>query len=122
LATKAGEANVIIRLLECGRFRYANLMALSLLPANIENARMTGSLLRETLDSLDVLLINAVEVDNLTRETLRAITRFVSRSQSYWWGVRKTSDAFAIEDVSWWLTNADRDSHWAGNQPIASSG
>jgi len=98
------------------------LMALSLFPADIDNARMTGSLLRETLDSLNVMLINAVEVDGLTRETLRAVSRFVSRSPSYWWGVRKTSDAFGIEDVNWWLTNADRDSHWAGNQPIASSG
>jgi hypothetical protein len=119
IATSVGEANVVIRLLEVGRFRYANLMALDLMPGTIENARRSGTLLRDSLAALSVTFVNAVDVDELTREMLHSLSRYVSRSESYWWGIRRPSDTFQIESVRWWLTNADRDSHWAGNQPFA---
>ena len=119
MSTGAGEANVVIRLLEVGRFRYANLMALDLSPMTIENARSAGSLLRAALLKLAVALVNAVDADPLTHEVLRVLSPIVKQSESYWWGIPKPNDAFDVKSVHWWLTNADRDSHWAGNQPFA---
>jgi hypothetical protein len=119
ITTRLGQANVIVRLLECGRFRYANLMAMDLNPATTENARMAGALLRQSLRALGVLMVNAVDVDELTHSILKAVGFLGRPSSSYWWVIPRPSDMFGHEDVRWWLTNADRDSHWAGNQPFA---
>jgi hypothetical protein len=119
IKTRIGQANVIVRLLECGRFRYANLMAVDLNPATADNAYVAGALLRQSLRALGVVTVNAVDVDDLTHVLMKALGRLGRPSSSYWWVIPRPSDAFQHQNVRWWLTNADRDSHWSGNQPFA---
>lgn len=122
MTTAVGEANLVLRLLETGRFRYATLMALQLVPATIENSRKTGLLLRATLDRLRVAVIGIVDVDALTRELLHSLSRVVFRNASWWYGIRRPSDTFQIEDVRWWITNAEKDAYWVVDQPTSATG
>jgi hypothetical protein len=119
VATGEGNASVVIRLLECGVFRYASLMALDLQPATRSNAATAGTLLRRALLALNVAMVNAVGVDRLPHIMLKAVGRMWSTSGTYWWSIPRPTDTFLAGDVRWWLTNADRDSHWAGNIPFA---
>src|SRR6202011_1302229 len=43
MATNEGEANIVVRLLEVGRFRYASLMALHLEPPSVLNVKRAGA-------------------------------------------------------------------------------
>jgi len=119
LGSATGEGNVVLRLLEVGRFRYAILLAMQLVPASFENARNVGALLRQALLAMGVAMIRLVDGDELTSEVLRFLSLFVFRREHFWYAIRRPSDTFQLEDVRWWLTNADADSLWGGSQPIA---
>jgi hypothetical protein len=119
MQTPLGEAQVVMRLLETGRLRYAILMAQQFAPATIDNARNAGALLRDMLREVGVAMVRVIDVDELTSALIRSLSSIVFRRESAWYGLRRPSDTFQIEDVRWWLTHADEDSHWEGFQPTA---
>jgi hypothetical protein len=119
LATGEGEANVVMRLFEVGEFRRAILMALSLSPATMRHARKAAKLLRRTLRQLKVSFVEVVEADELLQQVARSLGALILKAEAWWYGIPRPSDTFAIEDVRWWFTSADRDAAWQLEQPSA---
>ncbi len=118
LQTGDQEAHLVLTLSAIGRLRVSRLMGLRLLPPSVQTARRIGRLLKRTLLSLGVGVISTEEADPTFREVMNATGVHVRRTFSYWWSIPKPGDAFAAQEVSWWLTAADRDSHWGNVQPF----
>lgn len=117
LSATDAQADVVLRILEVGRWRFSVLLAVRMAPAAADAAGALGRSLRAALGRLGVCGMAATEADPLLRTLLRASGVHVLRRASRWWSIPKRSDAFAADEVRWWLTSADRDSHWGYVQP-----
>jgi hypothetical protein len=113
-----GEADIVLRLSEMGRFRFCTLLCVHLAPYTVAHARMTGRVLRNFLRRLKVGVLYATEADEQLKAVVESTCRFVRRSEVYWWSIPTRSDTFRHDEVSWWLTSADRDSIYGGVQPF----
>ncbi|ABF40377.1 hypothetical protein Acid345_1375 [Candidatus Koribacter versatilis Ellin345] len=112
LKTPHGEATLVVSITQAGRYRFASMLTLSLQPQTAESARACGKLFRKLLLALNVSVLADTVVDDLRAEFLKAASLKVRTTPSHWWAIRKPDDTFAAADVRWWLTNAERDSHW----------
>lgn len=121
LRTGEHEAHVVVALLSIGRLGVASLLSLDLSPSSREAARRTGRLLGRTLGALRIGVLAGEESDPLTREFLAGAGRRVIRWTTCWWALPKADDAFHSREIRWWLTAADRDSHWGDVQPFRPS-
>jgi hypothetical protein len=119
ISAKAGGAELVLRLLEVGKYRYALLLTQRFSPPTKENAAAIGKVLRQTLLALGVALVRLVNIDELTSALLRSLSSVVFQRPSLWYAVKVSSDTFDAGEVTWWLTYGDSDSHWAGLQPMA---
>jgi hypothetical protein len=114
-----GEADVIVRITEEGKFRFGMLLSAYLSPYSIACARETGRLLRKFLHRLRVSVLYGTEADAELRHLLKSVGSVVHRSPVYWWSIPTPCDRFRKNEVSWWLTSADRDSIYGGQQVFA---
>jgi len=112
-----GESDIVLRITELGRFRFSTLLSAHLAPHTIQCARAIGRLLRDFLRGLKVGVFYATEADEQLKALVDATCAFVRRSEVYWWSIPSAADTFRYDQVSWWLTNADRDSIYGGVQP-----
>jgi hypothetical protein len=117
VTTRSGEADVVMQLLEVGRLRVGTLLALRLEPATLDAAATVGRALRAALRQLNVCVLMATEADKQMTRFLSSAGLGVMRLPCHWWVIPRPSDTFAAQDVRWWLTSADRDSHWGCVQP-----
>lgn len=117
LQTDAHQAHVVLTLLSVGRIGASALRALHLSPPIPAAARRTARLLRRTLRRMNVAVLGGEEADPLIGEFLSAVGWRAKRWPTCWWSIPKPGDLFRSQDVRWWLTAADRDSHWGGVQP-----
>lgn len=118
IVSDAGEADLVVKIVESGQFRFATLLSAHMDPYTVICAKATGKLLRTFLRRTNVSLLWATEADNELRALVRAATLLVRRSSSHWWSIPLPTDTFRHDQVSWWLTAADRDSHFGGLQPF----
>ena len=117
LFAKDGEGDVLIKLLEVGPLRVCIVLAVYLQPSTIQCAQQLGRSFRSVLKNLKVCALMTTEPDELWAVFLKAASVWVSRSPTYWWIIPCASDSFSADEVRWWLTWADRDSHWGYVQP-----
>jgi hypothetical protein len=103
---------MVCNLLECGRIRFAILLALSIANHSVANARHLSKCAREALAKLNVSVVIATEADDCIRAFLGSLGKWVVRKDSHWWAIPKAGDSFCPEDVHWWLTSAERDAIW----------
>ena len=114
-----GEADLVLNFCESGRFfRYATLMSAQFIPYTVRCAASVGRSLGAFLRHFKVSLLFATEADAELSQLVEKASFYVHRMPSYWWACPKSSDLFAYDTVSWWLTSAARDSHFGGLQPF----
>jgi hypothetical protein len=54
----------------------------------------------------------ATETDANIARCVATVGLYVVRKPTYWLAFPRPSDTFAVQDARWWLTYAERDSHW----------
>ena len=104
---------MVCNLLDCGRIRFAVLLALHFERQDVATARHLAKCAREALTKLNVSLVIATEADEYIRAFLNSLSRWVVRKDKHWWAIPKPDDTFRVEDVHWWLTSAERDAIWS---------
>jgi len=104
--------SAVIRLLEVGPLRHAILLAFRAEPPTPEAVGQLARSLRAALRALKACVILATEADAAIRHCLTTVGLHVVRKSTYWWAFPRPSDSFAVQDARWWLTSAERDSHW----------
>jgi hypothetical protein len=109
--------SAVIKLLDVGPLRHATLLAFRADPPTLEAVRRLARSLQEALRALRVCALLATEADSNIRHCLAVVGLHVVRRRTHWWAIPKPSDAFAAQGVRWWLTSADRDSHWGFGPP-----
>jgi len=102
----------VIKLLEVGPLRHAILLAFRADPPTPEAVQELAQSLRAALRSLNVCALIATETDGNVTRCLATVGLHVVRKPTHWWAFPRSSDTFAVQDVRWWLTSAERDSHW----------
>jgi len=118
ITSDAGEADLVLDFCESGpSFRHATLLSAQFVPYTRSCAASVGRLLRGFLRRLNVGVLFATEADAEVAALLESSAWYVRRVPTHWWAIPKDSDEFHHDDVSWWLTSADRDSHFGGLQP-----
>jgi hypothetical protein len=118
IRSAAGEADLVIDFCETGPFfRFATLMSAQFVPYTQTCAASVGRLLRGFLKRLNVCVLIATEADAELSAFIKHLAWYVHRVSARWWSIPKDSDTFPHDSVSWWLTSADRDSHFGGLQP-----
>jgi hypothetical protein len=110
IRSSKGEADIVVRITEEGKFRFGVLVSAYLSPYSITRARATCRLLRKFLRRQGVAVLYATEADAELRQLLKSVAYVVHRSQVHWWAIPRPSDRFRHDEVFWWLTSADRDS------------
>ena len=103
---------MVCNLLECGRIRFAIVLALCINGHSLRVARHLSKCAREVLAKLNVSVVIATEADDCMRTFLNSLGKWVVRKERHWWAIPKASDSFQTEDVHWWLTSAERDAIW----------
>jgi hypothetical protein len=104
--------SAVIKLLQVGPLRHAILLAFRADPPVPAAVRQLARSLRAALRALNVCAVFATEADANIALCLSIIGLHVVRKSTYWWAFPKSSDTFAVQDARWWLTSAERDSHW----------
>lgn len=118
----AGEADLLLLITQTGEsFRFGTLMSAQLVPYTAQCAKATGRLLGTFLRRLNVCVLFATEADVELSVLVRSASWYVRRTPSHWWSIPQPSDSFRHDQVSWWLTKADRDSHYGGLQPFTTA-
>lgn len=118
IRSEDGEADLVLDFCETGpSFRYATLLSAQFVPYTPGCARSVGRLLGRFLGRLNVSLIIATEADAELTALVNSAAWHVRRVHTHWWVIPKESDTFRHDSVSWWLTSAERDSHFGGTQP-----
>lgn len=112
LLAEGCRGSAVVKLLEVGPLRYATLLAFRAEPTTSEAVRGLAQSLRAALRALKVCVLLATEADGNIARCLATVGLHVVRKPTYWWAFPKSSDSFAVRSVRWWLTSAERDSHW----------
>ena len=112
-----GESDIVVRITEIGRFRFAMLLSAYLNPYSVACARATGRLLRRLLERLKVGVMYVTEADEELAALANSVSKAVHRATVHWWSIPRPTDTFRSEDVPWWLTSAERDGIYGGIQP-----
>jgi hypothetical protein len=113
-----GEADLVMTLWETGpAFRFATLLSAHLVPYTATCATSVGRALGRFLRRMNVTILFATEADAELAKLVEKASWYVHRIPTHWWALPKSSDRFAHDSVSWWLTSAARDSNAGGLQP-----
>jgi len=113
---------VLLKVLEVGQFRWAILLGVCWPDEGNVSATAGGKLLRVLLEHINVSALSAGEADPEMSALLRGVSSWKLTRRSakiHWWVLPKADDQFHHDDVSWWLTLADRDSFWGIRYPDA---
>jgi hypothetical protein len=106
------QGSVVLKILEVGPLRHAILLAFRADPTTPEAVRQLARSLRAALRALRVCVLMATEADATIARCLAVVGLHVVRKSTYWWAFPRPSDSFAVQEARWWLTSAERDSHW----------
>lgn len=118
IRSSEGEADLVIALTQAGKtIRYAAIMSASFFPYTVACGEAVGRLLRAFLVKNRVAIVTASETDEIVAALMKRASLHVLRNPTYWWSVRKPTNPFRHDEKKWWLTAADRDSHFGGIQP-----
>jgi len=109
--------SAVIKLLDVGPLRYGVLLAFRTEPRTPQAVGRLARSLRAALRALKVCTLLATEADADIRACLETVGVHVIRKPTHWWALSKPSDTFSAKHVRWWLTSADRDSHWGFGPP-----
>jgi hypothetical protein len=118
IRSAGGEADLVLSVCESGpSFRFTTLLSAQFVPYTLSCAASVGRLLGGFLKRLNVGVLFATEADAELATLVKNAAWYVHRVPTHWWTIPKDTDVFRHDSVSYWLTSADRDSHFGGLQP-----